>query len=533
MAKVILCTQLKILKDDFNMLRIMYYLGYTRWLGGAASTLFRQALLMKKCGQQICVVISDYMGNEVREEFQKLFLEENVDVWNATYPISSQTEDIDIVSVIENYDAVKKLIKDYKPDILHSVQLNPTVELVGRELHIPHVMDIYQAIPAFFSLNYLDVFPHYHICDSQLYAGVWSRNLQIESVCIRTVASQTKCRKKINFSRDGLKFVCVGSLEERKNQMEVIKAFHKALQHGIKGSLAFYGYCDGSYGKKCQEYVTNHGLTGRIVFKGFCTDMQSEYENSDVLICGSTNESYPNVISEALASGLIIISTPVAGVPEVIRDGKNGFLSKGFQSDDIFDKLIEFDKVREKGQLNDILNNVYETYQSTHAPDTVTGQLKEYYSDLINTYKNPNFEIQIEEVKKRFADIISVYEDNIHKFTKADVVRKKLWYLYHIHGILMKKKGGFYIWGTGDRAIEAKEMLDVFFPEIEISGFLDSYKTGRYLDYPIEQPKDVLSFEKSIIFVAVENGQTEIVAELEAAGKRCNDDYFILAPRVW
>ena len=94
-----------------------------------------------------------------------------------TYQISTQPEDIDIVSVVQNYDTVKRAIEEIKPDILHSVQLNPIVELVSRELQIPHVMDIYQLTSDFFRIGYMDLFPHYHICDSEYYAEKWKHFL--------------------------------------------------------------------------------------------------------------------------------------------------------------------------------------------------------------------------------------------------------------------------------------------------------------------------------------------------------------------
>lgn len=518
---------------EHHMFKIMYFLEYTKRVGGAASTLFRQAMLMKERGQQIRFIISNYMGNEMSEEYQKMFLDAEMDVLELTYPISPQTEDIDIVSVIENYAVIKAAVKEYEPDILHSVQLNPVVELVSRELHIPHVMNIYQAIPAFFSINYLNIFSHYHICDSQLYADMWSSNLKIESICIRTVAHQTQCIKQTVPYREEIKFVCVGAVVKRKNQMEVIRAFHKALQYGIKGTLTLYGYCNGLYAQQCQEYVVNNNLSQNVIFKGFCTDMQSVYKNSDVLICGSTSESYPNVISEALASGNIIISVPVAGVPETIKHGINGFLCRGFSAENIFEQLLEFDNARKAQRLEKILDNAFNTYRLLHSPEAVSDRLWEFYVHLTEKYVNPNSEIQIAEIRRKFTDIITIYKNNIHKFSGQEAVRRKLWYLYHIRDRVMKENTKCYIWGTGGHAVRVKEMLNVFFPEIEVKGFIDSYREGYFLDYVIEKPEKVIGFVECIVFVAAVNGQQEIITELEATGKECNRDYFILAPRVW
>lgn len=518
-------------------LHIAYFLDYGQSFGGAANTLLQQALLMKKAGLKVTIIISDYLSKNLEIGYLNVCENNNIKWMQLTYPICSHTEDIDIVSIIDNFDIVKAKIAELKPDVLHSVQINPIAELVSRELKIPHVMNIYPLIPDFFSIKYTDVFPKYHICDSFYYAKKWKSYLNTESVCIRTVARTIKKKRRNSITRkEYINYMCVGSIYERKNQFEVIRAFHKALKLGIKGKLFIYGYCEGIYAKKCEKYIFEYKLNDYIVLRGFCTNMEEEYQKNDVLICGSTMESYPNVISEALANGLVIISTPVAGVPEVIKDRYNGFLCKGFTHEDILEKIIEFNNERYSNFIKEIVDNAYNTFEKYHSPKTITRQLLEYYSFLVEKYSQ-NKNLLIYDIKKKFHEILLLYEKNASKFSDCTAVKQKLWYIYHIKAIVSKKifeeKRKIYIWGTGKYGRIAKELLDIFWDGATLYAYIDTYKKEFYEGYEIFSPTDILRKEKIVIIVAAVNGQEDMIKQLRNNNKIYNSDYFIFSPRVW
>jgi glycosyltransferase involved in cell wall biosynthesis len=62
----------------------------------------------------------------------------------------------------------------------------------------------------------------------------------------------------------------------------------------------------------------------------------------DLLVVPSTGENYPFVIREALWAGVPVLATRIAGVPEIIEDGKNGFLVEPGEPDallEIFERV--------------------------------------------------------------------------------------------------------------------------------------------------------------------------------------------------
>lgn len=517
---------------------IVYFMDYGKALGGAGMTMLRQMTLMKKLGHRVVVFFSDYYGREMCNECMAICLQAGIRYEWGAYQISSQPEDIDLIYIGEKYEALRNKVAVYQPDILHSVQLNPCAELIGRELNVPHIMDIYQLAPEFFSIKYLNIFAHYHICDSLYYAKRWEQYFNTDSVCIRTAADENIVREK----RFGEKndYICVGGIYERKNQLTVIEAFHKALMHGVRGKLFLCGYADGEYCDKCRQYVRDNGLENKIIFRGFCTDMSVEYANSNILICGSICESYPNAVSEAMANGLLVISTPVAGVPELIVDGENGYLARNYSADALCEKIIEASEDIANGRIEAVRDNSRNTFRKHHLPQIVSGQLVQYYQYVLKDYRKwkdqKSDRITIDGLNLVFQKIVERFKNYEPEFTYPQEVSNKLWYLYHISDIVndANERGkDFYIWGTGKFGIVVKEMLEVFLPQIPVRGVIDSRKSGKFYEYTIYNPDEIVPDRNTVIFIAAMNGQSEMIREIESVGKRFNKDYFILSRRVW
>lgn len=518
------------------ILKIMFFLDEAQGVGGAARTLLRQAVLMKKAGHEVLLSVSNYKNEKMAEEYSELCKKSDIEICCLPFQVSSQPENIDIVSVINHYDIIKDAIRKYDPDLLHSIQINSVVELVSRELKIPHIMNIYQIKEEFFSIPYTDIFPHYHICDSQYYADIWKAMLHTDSVCIRTAADKPVQKRRCDDLDRRVRYCCVGVLCERKNQLEVIKAFELALSAGLYGELFLYGYDIGPYAEECRHYLKERKLEESIHIVGFCTDMETEYEKADVLLCGSTCESYPNVISEALAHGLVVISTPVAGVPEVIRDGYNGYLCAGYTKTAICQKILQFDYEKKAGRTAEIRNHANDTYKKVHSPERVSFELTQYYLHVLeDTYEAP--QIRIEDIREIFFNLIKRYENKREVFLSHELVSGKLWYIYHIKDILKKQmkegKKTAYIWGAGRMAKTVKAMVEVFFPFLELEGFIDSYRQGKLLDLPVYHPGNILKREDVIFFVGLVNGQEEVLHILQGYSKIYDQDHFVLASRVW
>jgi glycosyltransferase involved in cell wall biosynthesis len=74
-------------------------------------------------------------------------------------------------------------------------------------------------------------------------------------------------------------------------------------------------------------------------------EVKRHMNESNIVIIPSYSEGMPNVLFEAMATGNIIIATNVGGIPELIKDGVNGFLVDRQSSDDIIKVLEKIQKI--------------------------------------------------------------------------------------------------------------------------------------------------------------------------------------------
>jgi colanic acid/amylovoran biosynthesis glycosyltransferase len=121
-------------------------------------------------------------------------------------------------------------------------------------------------------------------------------------------------------------FVCVGRLCEQKGQLLLIDAAVRLLERGEQFNLTFAG--DGELRPELEALIDRHKLRNRIRITGWLSSQQvrDELVSARALVLPSFAEGLPVVIMEAMALKRPVISTFVAGIPELIKHGQQGWL---------------------------------------------------------------------------------------------------------------------------------------------------------------------------------------------------------------
>ena len=167
--------------------------------------------------------------------------------------------------------------------------------------------------------------------------------------------SKETLRKRLEIKEDEKIITFVGTLRIVKGVKYLIKAMKIIKQKSPDTKMMLVG--DGEEREELESLVEELGLKERVKFIGRVQneEIPQYMVASDVFVLPSLSEGFPVTVLEAMASGVPMIATNVGGLPEIIKDGENGFLVEPKNPEEIAEKvllLLEDDKLRERISRN-------------------------------------------------------------------------------------------------------------------------------------------------------------------------------------
>jgi len=132
-----------------------------------------------------------------------------------------------------------------------------------------------------------------------------------------------------------LEVLFVGRAGEEKRPGLIAEAARLCAKEKVPIRFRFVGDLQGVIPPSLRKYCD---------FKGVVSDaniLASLYQAADVLVLASSREGFPMVIMEAMAHGVVPVSTAVGGIPFHITDGKNGLLIQATDEKDIVTAIVQ------------------------------------------------------------------------------------------------------------------------------------------------------------------------------------------------
>jgi glycosyltransferase involved in cell wall biosynthesis len=122
------------------------------------------------------------------------------------------------------------------------------------------------------------------------------------------------------------KLVLVAGLVEQKGHLLLVQALTQVKESQAEFQMVFIG--DGHLRPVLEAEVKKLGLTDHVVFAGWQSNAQvrEHLRTARALIMPSFAENLPVAMMEALATGRPVLGTYIAGVPELVENGVNGWL---------------------------------------------------------------------------------------------------------------------------------------------------------------------------------------------------------------
>jgi len=132
----------------------------------------------------------------------------------------------------------------------------------------------------------------------------------------------------------------VGRMSPEKGIINFVSALPKLLSEDTKTKFLIVG--DGPLSAEVAEKVKalNNGCRVLVSKWVAYNELAAIYNNLKVLVVPSYTEGLPGVVQEAMACGTIVLGTKVGGIPDLIIDGKTGFILNDNTPDQIAEKTL-------------------------------------------------------------------------------------------------------------------------------------------------------------------------------------------------
>lgn len=170
------------------------------------------------------------------------------------------------------------------------------------------------------------------------------------------------------------RLVCVGRLCEQKGQLLLLEACRMLKEKGLEFELVLAG--DGEMRPEVDRAIKAYGLDANVKITGWISSKQvrDEILASQAMVLPSFAEGLPVVIMEAMALKRPVISTYIAGVPELVIPGENGWL---VPAGSVFELSNAMEQALSASvqQLSDMGEAAYTRVTQRHSIDAEAGKL--------------------------------------------------------------------------------------------------------------------------------------------------------------
>lgn len=137
------------------------------------------------------------------------------------------------------------------------------------------------------------------------------------------------------------KCIVVGRIVEQKNVIRFIEAIKLVKDSYSNFVVDWYGNPHpAEYYEKCNNLIKEYELEEYIRFHPAVNNIEVKYQESDIFILPSIYEGFPNVLCEAMASGLPVAVSNVCDNPKIMKDGVNGVTFDPYDIEDMYNKIL-------------------------------------------------------------------------------------------------------------------------------------------------------------------------------------------------
>ena len=295
-------------------------------------------------------------GEKQESEASSLYITENLGLTIRVIP--EMTRSIGIINDIKAYLKISKIIKEFRPDIVHThaSKAGAIGRIAARRNKVPfivhtfhgHVFEHYfgkaktslimamerylasftDRIVAIGNAQKNDLGKRFKICSENKIVTI-PLGFELEKFSESVDAKRSNFRKTYSLNENQVAVGIIGRLVPIKNHRLFIDVLSDLKMRDVPVKAFVIG--DGELKEELIKYARSLNLSvgvddSDIVFTSWIKNVDEAMAGLDIVALTSRNEGTPVSLIEAQATGKVVISTDVGGVKDVMSDGESGIL---------------------------------------------------------------------------------------------------------------------------------------------------------------------------------------------------------------
>ncbi|MFA5014470.1 MAG: glycosyltransferase family 4 protein [Actinomycetota bacterium] len=191
-------------------------------------------------------------------------------------------------------------------------------------------------------------------------------------------------RKYVEGNKDFI-ILNIGNLTELKGQILLLEAVNSDKIRNLNVRVLLLGdvyhKSEMPYKEEIIKFIDKNDLSEKVSMAGYQPDIRSFLNAADILVhCPIKDDAFPRVILEAFCYGRIVVATKIGGIPEMVKDGYNGFLCEANKKS-LVDKILYV--YENKNRLGHIVENAMKSVREEFNIGSQVTQTEKIYNKIL------------------------------------------------------------------------------------------------------------------------------------------------------